>query len=71
MSEWVDACMSVSQGSILGPLLFIIFVNDLPGVLLRSEVMLYADDTTVYFADLSAQRVEEVLQRILDGWHLG
>ena len=29
--------------------------------LLRSEVMLYADDTTVNFADSSAQRVEEVL----------
>ena len=61
MSEWVDMHMGVPQGPILGPLLISIFVNDLPGGLLRSEVMLYADDTTVYFTDSSAQRVEEVL----------
>ena len=61
MSEWVNVRMGVPQGSILGPLLFTIFVNDLPAALSRSKVMLYADDTTVYFADPSAPRVEEVL----------
>ena len=61
MSEWVNVRMGVPQGSILVPLLFTIFVNDLPATLSRSKVMLYADDTTVYFADPSGQRVEEVL----------
>ena len=48
------------KGPFLGPLLFTIFVNELPAALFRSKVMLYADNTTVYFADPSGQRVEEV-----------
>ncbi len=35
------------QGSILGPLLFIIFINDLPLLATLSEIDMYADDSTV------------------------
>ena len=51
MSKWTTAHAGVPQGSILGPLLFSIFVNDLPAALSRCKVMLYADDTTVYYSD--------------------
>lgn len=37
----------VPQGSVLGPLLFIIFINDMCHLRLKSEIMLYADDTTI------------------------
>jgi retron-type reverse transcriptase len=37
----------VPQGSILGPILFLIFINDLPGYLSNKNVTMYADDTTV------------------------
>lgn len=51
LSGWSDVMRGVPQGSILGPLLFTIFINDLPGVVEHSTVNLYADDTTVYVAD--------------------
>jgi hypothetical protein len=38
----------VPQGSVLGPLLFILYSNDIPNSLQHSKAILFADDTTVY-----------------------
>ena len=43
-SEWVDMTSSVPQRSVLGPLLFTIFINDLLEKV-RNECRLYADDS--------------------------
>ena len=38
----------VPQGSIIGPLLFVLFYNDFPSCLKHSEVIVYADDTVIF-----------------------
>ena len=47
-SSFVDIRCGVPQGSILGPLFFIIYVNDSVNILKHSKHLLYADDTVLY-----------------------
>ena len=46
-SEWKDVSAGVPQGSVLGPLFFLIYINDLPDGLL-SNVKIFADDTSLF-----------------------
>ena len=48
-SAWKDVISGVPQGSVLGPVLFVIFINDLPDCLAHdSEIYMYADDSKIF-----------------------
>lgn len=48
-SSYAEITTGVPQGSVLGPLLFIIYVNDLCDILEPPELVMYADDTNILF----------------------
>ena len=48
-SDWKDVLSGVPLGSVLGPLLFLLYVNDFPDVI-KSVLKLYADDAKIYQA---------------------
>ena len=58
MSNQEPVSIEVVQGSILGPLLFVIYMNDLPDVLEHCSVTLYADNTVLSFNSKPIAKIE-------------
>ena len=61
----------VPQGSILGPLLFLIHVYDLYQQIVKSNVIMYADDTVLLFSDKNETEIEKAINhdtKLLYDW---
>ena len=60
-SEWRPMRGGIPQGSALGPLLFLVYVNNLPSVITSGLLLQYADDTTLI---CSAPTIEDVVTKM-------
>ena len=65
LSEQLSIQSGVRQGSILGPALFLLFINDLP-LVLKNNIGIYADDSTLYASAPTLADVEEKIRPDID-----
>jgi retron-type reverse transcriptase len=70
-STTINILYGVPQGSVLGPLLFLIYINDLHNALCYSNSHLFADDTTLLFSGTSLKSIGKKANidlKLLVGW---
>jgi len=71
LSSYQTIKCGVPQGSILGPLLFLLYINDLPNASHIAETLLFADDTSIFLSHSNAEHLSHVMNHELvkiDTW---
>ena len=74
-SSYQDISQGVPQGSVLGPLFYIIYANDLTDIVKNCKIAMYADDTVLYISckknfELSVKKLQEDIDS-LSQWCVG
>ena len=64
-SDLKDISCGAPQGSVLGPLLFLLYINDLPHISSKMKFFLFADDTNIYFESDDLLNVENTVNKEL------
>ena len=64
-SSLMTTTCGVPQGSVLGPLLFLIYVSDLPKVSKKLKFYLFADDTNIYFDGDTLTNIAKIVNKEL------
>jgi hypothetical protein len=67
-SEWHAVLSGIPQGSVLGPVLFVIYINTLPSTAEFSKIFLFADDTKI-LKEVKEQEDCDKLQKDLDNMY--
>ena len=65
-SDLYHVVNGVPQGSILGPLLFIVLMNDMPTIVGKCKILMYADDTVLFYREKDSTAIQDVLTNEAD-----
>lgn len=66
LSEPLGVDLGVPQGSVLGVMLFLLYINDVKCVLKFCKIMLFADDALIYISGKNVERLEQCLNEDLE-----
>ena len=68
-SEWANIHAGVPQGSVLGSMLFLLYINDLVGAVSRCQIRMFADDTCLFIDNTNRVLAQESLDSDLADIH--